>query len=828
MEINVEVFYLREKLLNKEILPSKFSPEFTKLFDNFFCDNFKKKFNLSSEFSIIATGSYGRGQLSPFSDIDIIFILKKHNENLETKIIDTFIYPLWNLKLQIGYSIRVVDEFIDFIKKDLKEWSKTLDFRFICGGEKLYQDLINKIKKINSKELIKNLFIENDERREKYGNTVYLLEPNLKNSPGGLRDINLIFWYLKLFPNDANISEREIKEIKKSHNYILILRHILHIFSQKENDKLTFDMQKDLTDYLFVNKKPEYLMKKYYFHANTIDYYYEYIREKINPKIIFSINYNKKIDRDFFIKDYRLFISNTDKLKSNPELILKSFDLMQKFRTFPSFELKTALKKNMKYLRNISNNKKVINAFFKILEREVPSGFYLKLMNQLNFFGYFIPEFKKIRFKITYDRYHIYTIDMHSIYSVIKLRELFSGEYLNSYPFISALALNISNKRYILLAALIHDIGKGVEGEENHFIKGERVADKICSRLNISEKNKNLIKFLVKNHTLMTDTALKRDIKNEEEIINFANKVGSVKKLNYLFLLSFADLSAVSDKSYDKWKNAIFQELYIKTFSLLTKKDKSLLAIDEKIASIKSYAVEHIPPKELNEFEKFVDKLSRRYILYKSEANVVNLFNRLKKSIEKPMIIFEYDEYHELYKIFIYTYNYTGIFNKAVGVLTINNLNIFSAEVYTNNDGTIIDIFYVKPIYEDHYFNEKISNIERDLKNFLSYKIPEKELTKKIEKKLKNKPKNLNFNIKFDNENSVFFTIIEVSAIDFPGLLYLVSNVFKDFNLEIHSAKITTMGVRAIDTFYVTDINGNKLLDKTLQENIKQKFLEEI
>ena len=825
MEINVEVFLLREKLLNKEISPLKFSSEFTKIFDNFFNYQFDKYFSEDGNFSIIATGSYGRVELSPYSDIDILILLDNHNEEFEKKIIEQFIYPIWNLKMQIGYSLRCYDDIVSQAIKDLREWSKLLDVRFICGNSELFQTLNNKLKRFSSKELFKQLFNENNERRGKYGDTVYLLEPDLKNSPGGLRDINLIFWYLQLFKNDTNITDKEIKDLKKSQNYILSIRNILHIFSQKENDKLTFDLQEEVTKYLFENRKPEYLMKKYYFHANTVDYYYEYLREKVNPGLFFSINYNKKVDNNFYIKDYRLFIENEERLKKSPFLIAKSFDIMQKYRTFPSFELKTALKKNMKYLFSIVNDKNVIKTFFKILEREIPSGFYLKLMNQLNFFSYFIPEFKKIRFKITYDRYHKYTIDMHSIYSVIKLRELFSGEYLNDYPFISALALNITHKKYLLLTALIHDIGKGIEGEGNHFIKGEKVAEKICTRLNISEKYKKLIKFLVKNHTLMTDTALRRDIKNEEEIINFANKVGNVKNLNYLYLLSFADLSAVSEKSYDKWKNAIFQELYIKTFTILTKKDKTLLGIDEKIASIKSYAVEHIPQKDIIEFEKFVDKLSRRYILYKNESNVVSLFNRLKKAKEKPMIIFEYDEYHELYKIFIYTYNYSGVFNKTVGVLTLNNLNIFSAEIYTNNDGTIIDIFYVKPIYDDLYFEEKIPKIVENLKNFLSNKTSEKELISKLQKKIR-KNRDFTISVKFDNDNSVFFTLIEISAPDFPGLLYLISNTFKEFNIEIHSAKITTMGLTAIDTFYVTDFNGDKILNKSTQEKIKEKLLD--
>ncbi len=825
MNINVDIFYLRDKLLNKELPPLKFSTEFSNLFDKFFIEQFKTNFTYNKDFSILATGSYGREQLSPYSDLDVIFLLNEHDEEFEKKIIDSFIYPLWNLKMEIGYSFRTVEEFSEYLKVDLKEWSKTLDLRFICGNNRLFSDLNEKLSKIDSKNFIKDLFKENDERREKFGNTVYLLEPNIKNSPGGLRDINLIKWYSKLFKDDLNISDKEIKEIRRSQNYILTIRNILHVISQKENDNLTFDMQREVTDYLFPDKKPEFLMKKYYFSANTIDYYYEYIREKVNPKLFFSINYNKKIDKDFYIKNYTLFLKNLKKIDSNPELILKCFDIMQKYRTFPSFELKTALKKNMKHIRNLSFRKDIINLFFKILEREIPSGFYLKLMNQLNFFGYFIPEFKKIRFKITYDRYHKYTIDMHSIYSVIKLRELFNGVYINDYPFISALALNISNKRYVLFAALIHDIGKGIEGEGDHLIKGEIVAEKICERLNISEKNKNLVKYLVRNHTLMTDTALKRDIKNEEEVINFANKVKNVKNLNYLFLLSFADLNAVSDNSYDRWKNAIFQELYIKTFNILTKRDKSLLTIDEKIASIKSYAYDHIPQKEQNEFEKFLSGLSRRYILNKNEVNVVSLYQRLKNLKSKPEIIFEYDEYHDLYKIFLYSYNVYGVFNKVVGVLTLNNLNILSAEIYSNNDGTIIDIFYVKPIYDDIYFDEKIPEISKKIKEFISKKNLEKELEKKLERKIKIKHL-IEPNIKFDNKDSVFFTIIEITSTDFPGLLYLITDIFKEFNIEIHSAKITTMGLKAIDTFYVTDLNGDKIVDKRLQENIKQKFYE--
>ncbi len=827
---------LKQKVIKKEITPLKFSYEYSKLFDNFFIESLKKNFSPQEykNFCLLATGSYGRNQMSPFSDIDFFFILSKYNLELEEKILDYLIYPLWDLKLQIGYCIRNTEDFISHCQNDIKEWTKTLDFRFVCGNNDLLNKINNLLKKLNKNELIKELFYLNDDRREKAGNSVYLLEPDIKNSPGGIRDINLIHWYLKIFKEDSYIFEKEKNEIKKANNYILTIRNILHLLSNRENDHFNFDYQRKVAEFIFserlanksIKEKIQLLMKKYYFNADIVDYYYEYIREKFSPKLYTSINYNRKIDKDFYIKNYKLYINNPEKLKTNPDLIVKSFDLMQKYRSFPSFELKTAIKKYSKHIKKISNQKAIVKIFYKLLERDVPSGFYLKLMNKLNFFSYYIPEFKKIKYKITYDMYHKYTVDMHSIYAVIKLRELFNGEFLHEYPFISALALNIPQKNYLLLSALIHDIGKGEKGEASHLIKGEKIAQKICERFGISEGYKNLILFLVRNHTLMTDTALRRDIKNEEEIINFVKKVKTIKNLNYLYLLSFSDLNSVSEKSFDKWKNNLFQELYIKAFTVMKKKEKSFLKLEEKIASIKSYAIEHLSKKEFDKFEKFLSSLSRRYILSKSESNVISLFNKLKNAKEKPFVFINFDEDSQLLKIFLYTYNLSGIFNKSVGFLTLSNLNILSAEIYSNIDGTIIDIFYTKPVYEDIYFYQRIPELQKKFKDFL--KLPNEEIEKLLKAKIdKYEPENkikIIPSITFNNNQSAFFTIIEIIAPDYPGLLFEVSNLFFKNSIEIHSARITTQGIKAIDTFYTSDMKGDKITDKMVLEKIKENF----
>ena len=817
-----EILKLRESLKNKKISPLKFSTEYSKLIDSFFI----KKFSCNSDFLIIATGSYGRQRLSPFSDIDVIFLLKEKNQEIENKIVENFIYPLWDLKLHLGYSIRTYSNFYDFIYQDLKEWAKIFDLRLVCGDKQFFSKFINKIEKGKKKEFLRELFILNDERREKFGNTVYLLEPDIKNSPGGLRDINLILWSLEIFPFKNLLKKEEQKEIKDSYNFILKIRNILHIFAKKENDHLNFEYQKKISDYFGISEVA--LMRKYYFKADIIDYYYEYLRDNLVERHFSPINFRKKIDNLFFIKDYKLHISKPKKISENPILILKAFDIMQKYRIFPSFELKTLIRKNVKKIEKINTDKNAIKIFFRILERDVSTGFFLKLMNKLNFFSYFIPEFKKIRYRITYDFYHKYTIDMHSIYVVIKLRALFNGEFISQYPFISAIALNIQKRRYLLLAGLLHDIGKGIKGKESHLVKGAKIVDNICKRFGLSENDRELVVFLVKHHTLMTDTALKRDIKNEEEILKFANIVKSVKRLNFLYLLSFADLNSVSDEAFDKWKNDSFQELYIKTFICLTKKDTSFLKIEEKIASIKSYAIDNIPKKDYLLFEKFLQNLSKKYILAKDEKTVISLFYSIKDVKKLPHLIFIEEEKGKVIKIVLYTYNYPGIFNKAVGILTLNNLNILSAEIYTNNDGTIIDIFYTKPIYFDKYFREKFEKIKEDFKKFLDYKISNEDIYEVLKNKLNKKIKlkaPLIPQIEFNNEDSAIFTIIEIIAPDYPGLLFEISEIFYKFNIEIQSAKITTQGLKAIDTFYVTDLNGNKILDKNAQQRIKEEFL---
>ncbi len=829
---------LKKLFLNKKISLDKVPAKLYSFYYNFFIET-NLKLDKSSDFALLTTGSFSRKELCFYSDLDILFIIEdKKTEKELNQIIENFIYPLWNLKLQIGYSVRTIEEFIDFATNDVIEWTKILDCRFLLGNKTIYEKFIKITnKKLFSKNMIhknlKEFFILNDDRREKFGKLIYNLEPDIKNNPGSLRDINLIFWYLKLFKENNFLNKQDLIRIKNANNFFINIRNISHLLNNKKYDLLNFDNQDNISNYLYPRKSSaEYLMKKFYFHAEFVDYIYEYLRENFFSTFLIDSSLNKKIDNNFYIENFKLFMYNYKKLSQNLYLVLRAFYLSQKFKVFLSYDLRRNIKSNVKKIKtDFIRNQKNINLFFNILEHGQGLASTLRLMNQLNFLQYFIPEFKKIKYKITYDSYHQFTVDIHNLLTVQELRNLFSGAYILEFPFISALSLNIPNKKYLLLSGLIHDIGKGFKGPESHLIKGEKISQRICSRMNISKKNTNIINFLVRNHTLMTNFALRRDIKNEEEIFNFAKLVGTVEKLNFLFLLSFADLKAVSPDSFDKLKYNLLQELYIKAFSVIRHKRFETETIQEKIAQIKSYILEHIPKKDEIEFNKFISKLSRRLILNFTEEEILAIYNLTKENNNYPFIDITYNKETDTFKIFIIFYNYQSIFNKLLGILSLNNLNILSAEIYSNLDGTIIDIFEVKPIFYDNYAEEKIPHYKEEIMKHLTSKTDEKEFHKIVENKIfkhtsLKKVYNIIPIIKFNNEENEFFTILEIVAKDFAGLLYILTRVLSKRNIEIHSSKITTQGIKAIDTFYITDLNGNKIIDKQLQKSITKEIME--
>ncbi|GEM_PF-6344817 len=832
---------LKSNLLEKKVPIITAFP----LLDEYISDYFiksSKQVDMQSNFALVATGSLARREFSFFSDIDIFIIVEDNNTELSQFIIENIVYPLWDLKMHIGYSVRNINEFIDFAINDVVEWTKVLDIKFISGSKSFYQNFIDRVsvdvfrKGVVNKNL-KEVFMLSDDRRYKIGDLSSLLEPDIKNNPGGLRDINIIRWYNTLFSmlnNSSILNSHELRKLKYSKDFFLSIRLISHLLNNKKNDFISFDNQSKIAAFLYGEKEDRaaYIMKKFYFNSEYVDYLYQYIRDNFYSNfIVSSVKYNKKIDDNFHINDSKLCMKDYSSISQNLSLITKAFYYSQKFKLFLSYELREAIKNNVKKIKiDFIRDKKNINIFFEILEKGYGYATTLRKMNQLNFLTYFIPEFKKIKYKITYDMYHQYTVDIHSLIVVQELRNLFSGSYILEYPFITALSLNIPNKKIILFAGLLHDIGKGEDGEESHLIKGERIVVKILKRMGIGEKESSIMRFLVRNHTLMINTALRRDIKNEEEVINFANIVKSLENLNYLFLLSFADLKGVSPKSFDKWHYTLLQDLYIKTFSVISHKKFEFATIQDKIVQVKSFIIENIPQKEESFFDKFIDKLSRKLIQNFNEKEIFEIYILLKDQEKLPFVHILFNSEIKVFKVVVKSYNLHGIFNNIVGILTLNNLNIISAEIYTNLDGTIIDIFEVVSLYEDNYIDDKIDKYKKSIEDSLNLKKNE-DFDKLIEDKiLKKSFRSKKYNvipiIKYNNLENEFFTILEIIVQDFPGVLYLITKVLSKRNIDIHSSKISTQGIKAIDTFYITDMNGNKIIDQKLQAKIESELLD--
>ncbi len=829
---------IEKKFIDKKISLSEMLKLLNSAYTGFITESVKK-ISIQTPVIFLATGSFARKELSLFSDVDILIVTERQVEQEAQQIVEAVIYPLWDIKVEVGYSIRTVNEFIEYSLNDVMEWTKLIDVEMICGDDEFYRKFksITDKKLFNTHTVIKNLkelFILNDNRREKSGNLVYNLEPDVKTNPGGLRDLHLVRWYLKLFNNKKDILKNsEIKNINEANNFFLLIRNILHSINGRKIDLLSFENQKRVAEHIYSGKKDslKHLMKKFYFFGNMVDYAYEYIRERFFSTFLIDSAYNKKLNNLFYIENFKLCMFDYSKLTTDNSLILQAFYLAQEHQIFLSYELREAIKVSVKKIDNkFRKNPENVELFFQIIEKGSTLASTLRVMNQLNFLSYFFPEFKKIKFKITYDMYHKYTVDIHSVLAVQELRNLFSGNYILEFPFISALSLNMPNKRYLLLAALIHDIGKGVEGKESHLVKGAVIAERICKRMGIDKTHTETIKFIVANHTLMTNTALRRDINNEEEIVNFAKKVETPELLNYLFLISFADLKAVSPDTLDKWKYSQLQELFIKTFSVIKKKNFKMDTLQEKIAQIKSFILENIPRNEEIKFNKFISVLSRRLILNFKPQEILRLYNLSNKVKELPFVDIFYNKEKELIQVLTLYHNYSGIFNKIVGILSLSNFNIISGEIYTNLNGTIIDIFEVKPIFHSEYIRDIFPVIDGNMKKYLSRETEDENFEEELNKKILSYGKKTVYNIlpiiKFNNDDNALFTILEIVAEDFIGLLYRITKILSKRGIEIHSSKITTQGVKAIDTFYITDMEGGKIIDKNLQKRLISEIME--
>jgi len=785
---------------------------------------------------LIAVGGYGRAELAPYSDVDLLLLYASSKKEELPPLIEKILYPLWDLGLEVSCSSRSINECLKMAQSDLQIKTGLIDGRYLDGEyeffRKLYSLLTKKIlhRRIQkfAEGLAKDLYL----RSQKYEDPAYVLEPNIKEGEGGLRDFQIGRWIIRakyktdrwdsiLFPDHSRM-------LDKSLQFLWAVRNQLHLLSGRRQDNLTFELQEKIAPILGFStgtKGIEEMMRQYHLSTQRIsNFVYDILERALHEpswvkKALFFFQ-RKKIDKDFGIGYGELHLLDPVTFKRDPSQLMTLFKHCQSYGTNMDFRTEEAVMEALPFIDDrFRHSEKVNQTFLSILRKGERVETLLRKMHELGFLSQYIPEFSEIAGKIHYDLYHVHPVDIHSILAVEELGKLSSGLYLKDYPMLTSLVREIEKPEILFLTTLLHDIGKGRDGD--HSAVGEEMIRHIGERMGLSVEDREFIGFLVSHHLFMIQTAFRRDLHDEQVILRFANEVKNLKKLKMLYLLTFADIKAVGPEAWTSWKDTLLMELFLKASHFFEKGAVTgpFLKGDAMVQRLH----ESLSPEIISEY---AEHLPDRYLSCYSPAEISHHIE-MARSIEKEPLLVEWEIQKEIQaKVTICTKDRYGLFSKIAGSMFLNRLNILEAQIHTWGNSVALDIFWVEDATQG--LKSRLVQFKNDLMEILSGKVSLKDLLSKNKGSQGIKQKvipRVSGEVKINNHDSDFFTIIEVTGEDRLGILYELTQALTDHGCDIHFARVSTLGNRIVDTFYVQDTWGEKIEGKQNVDHLKQILL---
>lgn len=790
--------------------------------------------------ALIALGGYGREELNPHSDIDLMLLYPSKLTPFIKKLNESMLYIMWDLGLDMGYSLRSYKECMQLANDDLKTKTSLLDSRYVIGNKVIFKDFIitykRKVVCKNETGFINEKLQESTVRHEKYGGSVYILEPNVKEGEGGLRDLHTILWIAKVKRGIENINDlskqgicstEEMNLLKKAQEFLWRIRNDLHFSAKRKVDQLNFEAQERIAELFSFKDREKILgvedfMRQYYIHANNISHNSSLIisrlmRGKNDKSFIKRLMRETKIDNDFSIFNGKLHVSSESVFKNKPEKMITAFEHFQKLGVDLDALTEELIFKNLSLVENVRESPEVRDTFLRILNYKERIFQTLEKMHSLRFLGKYISEFEAITCRVQHDIYHIYTIDAHSLFAVKELEYLRNEEGKKEFPFLSQLICKIERFDLLVLSVLFHDIGKG-KGTGHSSIGADMVSS-IMERIGFCEDDTKTVSFLVEQHLLLANLAQHRDIHDIKLITDFAKTIGSIVTLNMLYLLTFADVRAVGPSVWTHWKGTMFYELYMRANNILEKGTFELEGTRDRLNVIREKLYK-ISEGELNRdiINRHFERFPARYFLSNPPENLIMYIKILSQLKDKDFIIeTEHIAEKGYTAVVVCTHDIPGLFSKFAGVMASNNVNIIKAQINTSRDGVALDVFYVNnPIGGLITEKSKWDKIKKDFRDVLEGTVRVERLvrarkTSMLDRKFKPR---VSTRVGIDNIVSDDFTVIDIYAQDRVGHLYTVTNALSDLGLYIFISKISTNGDEAVDVFYVKDIFGHKITDE--------------
>ena len=787
-----------------------------------------------NDFGIFSVGGYGRGELHPYSDIDLLLLSKTGLSKEEQKKIEKFISLLWDLGLEIGHSVRTLKQAKKQAREDVYTMTNMLEFRKIAGTDELHRMYLSIIDTKNlwrNKSFIQKKVQEQIDRHQSFNNTSYNLEPDIKSSPGGLRDIHTIDWLIKnsarnMFESDkltGALTPEERKELNKAKYWLWVIRYLTHLEANREEDRLLFEHQIPVAMKLFPsakssNQAAEKLMHRYYRSSLSIS--------EINSTFIQSIRENyeltkfsrkKKLDSNFFIKNNLIHLYEMEGFKRNPSLLLDLFIKLSENPNVKGIGSQTlrALKRDRDLIDSDFRSKKQnILLFLKLLKSKRLLVTQLEKMKDLGILGRYLPEFGRITGQMQYDLFHIYTVDAHTLEVLRNMRWMTLGKSEEKFPLAAKIINKLPKLEILYIAGLYHDIGKGRGSDHSNL--GKVIVRNFCKKHLFTKEDTKLIEWLVENHLLMSVTSQKKDLTDNSVVKEFAEKVGNVETLNYLYCLTVADVSATNPNLWNSWNASLLRQLYDRT--KLYFRDSILL--NNSIGEQKTKALKLIKKYKSSEIENLWDRFYPDYFEGSDHFDLSQHAEIILSSKQETIVeIIEQDK-ESLSSIFIHTKDRANLFATIVGILDSENINFIDAKLYDMKNGFCTDLITIS---DQGNKVDLESTKAKVLIDKLNQALNEKVLKPKIVKK--RLPRHLKHfqtttEISFNHDMSNRWTNLEIKTADRPGLLASICQVFLKHGALIKKARIATYGEKAEDRFSITSKQDTPFIKKNDLNNL--------
>jgi len=811
--------------------------------------------------AVVAVGGYGRGTLAPGSDIDLLFVLPYKQTPWGEQVVEYILYVLWDLGLKVGHATRTVEECVRLSRADITIRTSILEARFLWGEERLLDDLVSRfdkeVVKSTGPEYVQAKLAERDERHRKAGESRYLVEPNVKDGKGGLRDLHTLFWIGKYYyrvrtgeelVEKGVFTDDEYRQFRKAEDFLWAVRCHMHFATGKAEERLHFDIQREIAERLGYTSHPglsavERFMKHYFLVAKEVGdltriFCAALEEEQANHVPGFNrlfLNFSRRRKKlpgtsDFLVDNNRITIADDKVFERDPVNMMRLFWLADRHGLEYHPDALKLLTRSLNLVdRNLRRDAEGNRLFLDVLTSDRNPELNLRRMNEAGLLGRLIPDFGKIVAMMQFNMYHHYTVDEHLIRCIGVLAEIEHGDSEKLHPLSHSLMPSLKSQRELLYAAvLFHDIAKG--RPEDHSEAGAKVARRVAPHMGFNASETETIGWLVENHLVMSETAQMRDLNDRKTIEDFAARVQSIERLKLLLVLTVCDIRGVGPGVWNGWKGQLLRTLYYETELLLTGGFSEIARVT-RAAAARERLAGALDGWSEGDRERLVKLHYDNYLLTVDlddqlrHADFIRNADASKKSLATMVRAREFEAVTE---ITILTPDHPRLLSVIAGACAAAGGNIVDAQIFTTTDGRALDTILIGREFDrDEDERRRAERVGRLIEDVLSGKswLPEM-----IEKRTKPKRGSRAFRIEpraeIRNTLSNRFSVIEVEGLDRPGLLSEITGAISDLSLDIASAHITTYGEKVIDTFYVTDLTGQKIENPTRQAAVRERLLE--